>query len=141
MAGTPHRQNTPHRLLEKSIGSKIVNNNRKIKICNPQIKAAKEQRKQDKYKFTQACNNNDTNKHQLKCIYIESQKTVRHLIEKQHRESIKQTADKLIREGGANSNTFWKTRKRIMNHNNHDDYDTIDEMETQSKIQTPPRIT
>ena len=113
--------------MEKSIGSKIVNNNRKIKICNPQIKAAKEQRKQHKYKFTQACNNNDTNKHQLKCIYIESQKTVRHLIEKQHRESIKQTADKLIREGGANSNTFWKTRKRIMNHNNQDDYDTIDE--------------
>ena len=45
---------------------------------------AKEQRKQDKYKFTQACNNNDANKHQLKCIDIESQKTVRHLFEKQH---------------------------------------------------------
>ena len=55
------------------------------------------------------------------------QKTVRHLIGKQHRETIKQTADKLIREGGANSNTFWKTRKRVMNHNNHDDYYTIDE--------------
>ena len=63
----------------------------------------------------------------VKCMYIESQKTVTHLIETQHRESIKQTADKLIREGGANSNTFLKTRKRIMNHNNHDDYDTIDE--------------
>ena len=41
--------------MENSIGSTIVNNNIQIKICNPQIKAAKEQRKQDKYKFTQAC--------------------------------------------------------------------------------------
>ena len=48
----------------------------------------------------------------MKDKYIESQKTVRHLTEKQHRETIKQTADQIIREGGANSNTFWKTRKK-----------------------------
>ena len=75
--------------MENSIGSNIVNYTEKMKICNHQIKAAQEQGKQDKYKFTQACKNNDTNKHLLKCKYIESQKTVRHLIEKQHRISIK----------------------------------------------------
>ena len=113
--------------MENSIGSKITSNNKKVKISNPQIKIAKQQRKKDKCNFTQACKNNDIDKQQMKDKYIESQKTVRQLIEKQHRETIKQTADKLIREGGAKSNTFWKTRKKIMNHNNNDDYETIDE--------------
>ena len=97
--------------MENSIGSKITSNNKKVKISNPQIKIAKQQRKKDKCNFTQACKNNDIDKQQMKDKYIESQKTVRQLIEKQHRETIKQTADKLIREGAAKSNTFWKTRK------------------------------
>ena len=84
--------------MENSIGSKITNNNRQAKISNPQIKIAK-QRKQDQCKFTQACKNNYLDK-QMKDQYIESQKTVRHIIEKQYRESIKQTSDQLIREGG-----------------------------------------
>jgi hypothetical protein len=54
---------------------------------------------------------------------------VRHLIEKQNQENLRQTANQIIKDGGANSNTFWRTRKKIMNHNKTEEYEIIDEEE------------
>jgi hypothetical protein len=65
----------------------------------------------------------------LKTQYIESQKKVRHLIEKQNQENMRQTVNQIIKDGGAKSNTFWRTRKMIMNHNTKEEYEIIDEQE------------
>jgi len=115
--------------LEATIGSTVVRCNNKIKITNPQIKAAKEERKRRKRDFNQACKSNNSNKTQMKTQYIESQKMVRHLIEKQNQENIRQTVNQIIKDGGANSNTFWRTRKKIMNHNKTEEYEIMDEEE------------
>ena len=57
---------------------------------------------------------------QIKTTYMNSQKHIRALIEEQHRVNMRQRINKIITEGGANSNTFWKLRKRLMNHNKKD---------------------
>ena len=102
-----------------------------------EIISAKEERKMHKTNFTLACRHNTQNKNLMKTIYIDSQKTVRNLIQNHQKQTLRKTADKIIKEGGSKSNNFWRTRKRIMNHNKNDDYETIDENENEKKIENP----
>ena len=60
---------------------------------------------------------------------------MRNLIQNHQEQTLRKAAYKIIKEGGSKSNNFWRTRKRIMNHNKNDDYETIDENE--NKIENP----
>ncbi len=40
---------------------------------------------------------------------------------------IKDKVNQIIKDGGANSNTFWRIRKQVTNHNRRDDIETKDE--------------
>ena len=118
--------------LTDNIGRKWNNPNRKTSITNDKIKTAKSKRKQAKKRFEAACRNeNPEGKNLTKTEYIASQKEVRHQIEKQIKKNIKTVADKITKEGGVNSNLFWKIRKRIQK--TEDQYETIDEEGTTIK--------
>ena len=43
------------------------------------------------------------------------------------KDTTKEKVDLIIKEGGANSNTFWNIRKQMISHNKNDEYDTKDE--------------
>ena len=109
------------------MGSITSKTNQKHKITNPQIKQAKLENKKHKRNFNEACREKSENIIQLKTTYMNSQKNIRALIEEQHRANMRQRINKIITEGGANSNTFWKLRKKLMNHNKKDEYTTITE--------------
>ena len=72
---------------------------------------------------------------ELKEIYIRSQIKVNTLIEQQIKEDTNKKVEKIISEGGANSNTFWNIRRKLINHNKNEDYTTKDE--NGNKIDNP----
>ena len=72
---------------------------------------------------------------ELKEIYIRSQIKVNTLIEQQIKEDTNKKVEKIISEGGANSNTFWNIRRKLINHNKNEDYTTEDE--NGNKIDNP----
>ena len=81
-----------------------------------------------KKNFNEACKTNKvTDKNQAKENYIASQKNVKRLVYKQIRKQNSELTERIIREGGVNSKTFWNIRKRIMNHNQIGEYTTKDE--------------
>ena len=113
--------------LETKIGSNKIQTNQKHKITNPQIKEAKAEKKRLRNDFNKACKENSSNKNETKIQYLISQTKVRNLMEQQQRHNVAQTVNQIIQEGGANSKTFWTIRKKLLNHNKNDEYETIDE--------------
>ena len=85
--------------------------------------------------LNKACKENGSDKNELTKRYLISQVNVRSLIEQQQRYNIGQTVNQIIHEGCANSNTFWNVRKTLLNHNNKDEYETIDEQD--KKLSNP----
>ena len=75
----------------------------------------KEDRKEFKTKYTEACNNRipqqiETTRKQ----HIESRIETRKAIEKEIQTRTKNTLEKLIEAGGVNSNNFWQIRKKLL---------------------------
>ena len=110
-----------------NIGTRTIYPNKKIKIQNKDIEEAKKHRKCLKTEFSVACKNNQSDTMEIKTKYIEAQKQVRKLIEQEHQTQIRKTTNQLIKQGGANSNMFWKLRKQLLNHNKQEEFDTINE--------------
>ena len=70
--------------MEKSIGKITINNNKKQKNTNEEIKNAKSIRKKHKQKFREACQNNNIEEIiKTKKDYIESQTKTRAEVEKE----------------------------------------------------------
>ena len=85
--------------LMETIGEKITNKERKTRITNPLIKKAKMERKTLKIKFNMACKDHSNDKAQRKQAYVDSQKTVRTLIEEQVRLNTKKIVEQITRGG------------------------------------------
>ena len=120
-------QNLITRSLKTTIGSTVISTNKREKITNPQIKEAKEKRREYKKQFEQACKERKDCKAELKNNYIDSQQNVKNLIRKQIQDTTKVKVNQIIKEEGANSKTFWNIRKQLINHNKNDEYDTKNE--------------
>ena len=69
---------------------------------------------------------NPEEKIETKNDYILTQTNLRHLIEIEHTKQQKLRVNKLIEERGANSNSFWKIRKRLLRKKD-EKYDLIKE--------------
>ena len=114
--------------LESTVGSININANKKQKITNDAIKTAKRTRKSLKKEYEEACKNKtprDIN--ETKDKYKKSQLTTKEAIEAEINKRTKHNIDKLINQGGTNSNMFWAMRKRLMGKGNQEEYDTITE--------------
>ena len=123
-----HLEQTIINAMEKSIGKITINNNKKQKTTNEEIKNAKSIRKKHKQKFREACQNNNIEEiRKTKKDYIESQTKTRSEVEKEITKKTKQQIDKLIEQGGTNSNMFWNIRKKLMGKGGQEEYDTITE--------------
>ena len=59
--------------------------------------------------------------------YLKSQHELRKELENSERERVEQRMNKIIQEGGAGSDHFWKIRKKILAQGKNDDYDLITE--------------
>ena len=88
--------------LQSTIGSNIIQSNRKEKITNPNIKDERQKRKQHRKFFEQACREGSRNKASLKHFYIESQLKVKSLIEKQIKEKPRRKYTKSSKKEGLN---------------------------------------
>ena len=62
--------------------------------------------------------------------YIESQKELRQAKNNEIREDTKKIVEKIIKEGGARSNTFWRLRRKLNSKSSNANYTTIDEKGT-----------
>ena len=114
--------------LKNEVGKNNIEVNKKYRISNEQIKIAKLEKKTAKAKFQMACRkaDNPEEKIETKNDYILTQTNLRHLIEIEHTKQQKLRVNKLIEEGGANSNSFWKIRKRLLRKKD-EKYDLIEE--------------
>ena len=114
--------------LKTEVGKNNIEVNKKYRITNEQIKTAKLVKKAAKAKFQTACRKADNSEEKIetKNDYILTQTNLRHLIEIEHTKQQELRVNKLIEEGGANSNTFWKIRKRLIKKKD-EKYDLIDE--------------
>ena len=122
-------QNLDH-LIKKSLANTIgeitINTNSKRKVNNDEIKQAKAKRKTKKKIYQQACmTGNIEYIKDTKDQYVKAQRKVSELIKKETNKRTTQLIDKIVTEGGANSNTFWRIRKKLMTKKD-DNYDTID---------------
>ena len=122
----PNLQNTMIKALEKNIGSKSREKNTKTKITNDEIQQTRKEKKELKTIFQQKCKNKQEAGKELN-EYLNKQTELREQIEKHQRQELRKKINKIVEEGGAKSNTFWETRRRIINHNKEDNYDTKDE--------------
>ncbi len=126
----PQLQQTIIKSLEKTIGSVKQTTQRKTKITNPEIKEAKKIKKERKKAAKEICTATSTSKTPKKQAmneYIEAQFTLKQLVDTQIKDNINNTTEKIIREGGANSTTFWNIRKQLLKHNNQEIYPIKDE--------------
>ena len=93
-------------------------------------KKLKDERKRAKREFQKADKDGKNNKLEA---YIKAQKNLRIELEYQEKERVEQRIERIIREGGAGSNHFWKIRKKILKQGQTDDHDLITEEGKQIK--------
>jgi hypothetical protein len=67
------------------------------------------------------------NKDDTRKAYINSQKKLRTAIEKQEQTTTREKVEKLIKEGGIISQSFWNIRKKLIPRKNQDNHNTITE--------------
>ncbi len=113
-------------ILKKTVGTKTISINNKPRESK-HTKDKRANRNKLKKEYELAIRNKKPNiKSSLKS-YINSQIGLREQIEKDNKERINKIVNRLIREGGVKSQTFWKLRKQIIKTNSDDSYDTITE--------------
>ncbi len=112
--------------LNKAIGMKNSNKNGKNRETKER-KRAKTNRNTARKEFENAIKTKHHDTGGKKKKYIEKQKELRKIIEREEREKLQKTLNSIINEGGVKSQSFWKARRRIMRANQIPDYDTIDE--------------
>ena len=91
------------------------------------IKEAREKRRQKKKEYNEACKNNREDKRERLADYLKSQHELRQAIENQNRDNTQKTIEKIIEEGGAKSQNFWKIRRKILGSKADLKYDLVTE--------------
>ena len=71
-----------------------------------------------------------SNKAHILNQYIQAQINLKMAIKEEQKQTTEKRLNTLIKEGGTKSNMFWKTRKKLLNSNKRDQYDTITEDDT-----------
>ncbi len=120
--------------LNKTIGMKNSNINGKRRETD-EVKQAKRRRNTARKEFENAIKTKQSEINETKQRYIEKQKALRKIIEREQKEELETTLNSIINEGRVKSQSFWKARRRIMRTNQIPEYDTIDE---KGKIITDP---
>jgi hypothetical protein len=116
-------------LLETSQQTRLAKfqpNATKKKKTSKDITQARRLKKQARKEFDEACKNNG-NKTATLAKYKEAQSHLKLTIQNESAEKIKTTYNKIVTEGGFKSQTFWKTRRRILGANKPPEYETVDE--------------
>ena len=119
--------------LNKVFGKKTINKGTKPKESK-NIREARQKKKQARKEFETALNTRENIQEKLE-KYKETQITLRKIIENEQRDDIKTKYDRILKEGGTNSQYFWKIRRQIIGNNQPIEYDTI--TEEGKKIQEP----
>ena len=113
-----------------------------MKITNQDIKKAKTEMKHRKISFQRTCRDykeDNESKQREKELYVKSQIILNDLIEKQIRANIELTTENIIKEGDVNSNTFWRLRKKLTNHNKGRVYTVLNHVNEEGESPTKPR--
>ena len=108
--------------METHIGTQVITINKMRQPRSDGILEKRKQKKRLRKELKEADEKGDPNRNTIRTQYIEAQKNLRNEIEVHNQSRIRSTTDKIIREGGVKSNTFWNIRKSILQHNKKDDY-------------------
>ncbi len=111
--------------LEKNIGQITIKN--KPKTESKDAKEIRTRKKEAEKKYDNACKEKDPNIQAIKDEYISIQKQLIKQLEKDERTRRYNIANKLIREGGTQSDLFWKLRRKIIKNDSDANYDVKDE--------------
>ena len=113
--------------MKKCLGEYTISNNNKPKE-NEKIKEKRKIMKEKRKQFNKTCKIDNNEEKVLKLrAYTNAQKELRTAIEDNEQTQVKTTMEKIIKEGGAKGDSFWKIRKKIMKSNNQYEYDLITE--------------
>ena len=121
--------------LNKVVGKKTAGTTTTTKESK-QIKEARRTKRLTRKQFNDSCRENGDKLTALN-KYKEAQQKLVLLIQEEKAKSVQTTYDKILKEGGAKSNTFWDTRRKIIGANKPPEYDTINEEGT--KILDPEK--
>ena len=91
------------------------------------IKNLRSTKKQRRKEFERACRTNSENKGTTLANYIEAQRQLKEAIEEHNKEEVQQNIKKTIEEGGAKSQNFWKTRRKILGNKTRENHDLVTE--------------
>ena len=100
-------------LLKETIGEKITRQCTKPKRSED-LKKAHEEKRIARKEFKTATKAKTTNIKEKLDKYIQVQKNIKTIIEKENKLQLEKTLEKFINEGGIQSQSFWKIRKKIM---------------------------
>ena len=112
--------------MEKTIGKKTITIGNHKQKESSHTKILRETKKLKKKTFQLEIKTDGANKEKTLKEYINSQQKLKESINKDRRESTKETIKKLSKQGGTKSNLFWKLRKQTIGKENST-YDTITE--------------
>ena len=111
--------------LHKNIGMKNINSNNKRKE-HKDVKQARKNKKEAKKRYKEAIQEKNGRKIKEKLTDLKNrQHELRELIENQYKAQTTELLETIIKEGGTSSNSFWKTRRRILNNKEDNNYDII----------------
>ena len=119
-------QQTVKKALKEGIGMKTITIGGTRNQENETIKKLREEKKKHKKNHWNAIKTKH-NEQAARKEYIKSQKTLREAIEKHEQETTKEKLEKLVKEGGIKSQSFWNIRKKIMPRKTQDKHNTVTE--------------
>ncbi len=123
-------ENIIKQAMESTIGKIKINVNEYKPKENKTIKEKRHTKKIARKAYDKACKKQYSTKQQLKEIYIQTQIDLRQEIENHERTIIRTNVEKITKDGGAKSQTFWKMRKKLLGKKPQGDYNTITEQGT-----------
>jgi hypothetical protein len=113
--------------MKECLGEYTIGSNNKPKE-NEEIQEKRKTMKEKRKQFNESCKNENNEEKVTKLReYTNAQKQLRIAIEENEQTQVKNTMEKIIKEGGAKGNSFWKIRKKIMKSNNQYEYDLVTE--------------
>ena len=121
-------ENTIKETLEKTIGSVKINVGNRRGAKEPEsIKILRKEKREARKTLEEEIRNKGVQKRVRLNKYIEAQKELRIQLEEHNRQQIRELIEKIKKEGGVKSKTFWNTKKRLAGKGNGSEYTTITE--------------
>ncbi len=111
--------------MKKHIGQITIRDNSKRE--SKKAKEIRQMKKNAANQFKEACETKPSSIEEIKNHYIDMQKKLREQLEKDELERRKNIANRLIQEGGINSNLFWHIRRKIVKNDTDANYEVKDE--------------